>query len=248
MLLSDYTLFSDNLEAIKKERALINTLNAYSYIVSKQDFQFQESLKSSHILLPDGIGVVHGIRWLTKKKIKKIAGYDLFIYEMNRIENISGKVFFLGSTEIVLNKIENRIKKDYPDVQVKTYSPPFKSEFSDEDNLKMIEAVNSFNPDVLFIGMTAPKQEKWAYQNYNKLQTGHICCVGAVFEFYAQTIKRAPKWMITFELEWLYRVLREFPRMRKRIIANIIFIFQMIREKNILLKESQSKFRLSPEQ
>ena len=98
----------------------------------------------------------------------------------------------------------------------------------------MIEAVNAVSPDVLFVGMTAPKQEKWVYMNIDKLQVGHVCSIGAVFDFYAGTIKRAPNWMIRIGLEWFYRFIKEPRRMwRRYLLGNIIFIWLIFREKTM---------------
>ena len=97
----------------------------------------------------------------------------------------------------------------------------------------MIAKVNASNPDVLFIGMTAPKQEKWAYKHYDKLKIeAHIGSIGAVFDFYAGKVNRAPKWMIKIGLEWLYRLLKEPKRMWKRyVLGNTQFIYAILREK-----------------
>jgi len=96
----------------------------------------------------------------------------------------------------------------------------------------MIKAVNDFKPDVLFVGMTAPKQEKWAYAHFDELAVGHVCCIGAVFDFYAGTVNRAPKWMISIGMEWLYRLISEPGRMWKRyLIGNTKFIWAVFREK-----------------
>jgi N-acetylglucosaminyldiphosphoundecaprenol N-acetyl-beta-D-mannosaminyltransferase len=151
---------------------------------------------------------------------------------MDRLQADHGRCFFLGSSEETLSKIEKRANKDYQNVDIGTYSPPYKKEFSQTDTQLMIEKVNSFKPDVLFIGLTAPKQEKWAYQNYLDLDVGHICCIGAVFDFYAGNIHRAPDWMINLGLEWLYRLGKEPKRMwRRYVLGNIKFIYFIFREK-----------------
>ena len=96
----------------------------------------------------------------------------------------------------------------------------------------MLEKINAFEPDALFVGMTAPKQEKWAYEHFTHLQAGHICCIGAVFDFYAGTISRAPQWMIQMGLEWLYRLIKEPRRMwRRYLIGNSKFIWAVVKEK-----------------
>jgi N-acetylglucosaminyldiphosphoundecaprenol N-acetyl-beta-D-mannosaminyltransferase len=162
----------------------------------------------------------------------KIAGYDLFELEMGKLNNSNGKCFFLGSSLNVLNLIVKRAKLDYPNVLVDYNSPPYKSEFTDEENELMIEKINAFSPDVLFIGMTAPKQEKWAFSNISKLRAGHVCCIGAVFDYYAGTMKRAPKWMIDHGFEWVYRLISEPRRMwRRYLVNNFRFILLVTKER-----------------
>jgi len=231
-MLHNYTIFNQQLIDINQPKVLINTLNAHSYNTLQNDNIFSNALLSSHVLLPDGISVVWAMRLLTGKKIHKIAGQDLFNFEMKRVNDIGGSCFFLGSSEETLQKIVKRAATEYPNVKVHTFSPPFKKKFCKIDSSKMIEAVNSVKPDVLFIGMTAPKQEKWANQNFEKLEAGHICSIGAVFDFYAGTVKRAPEWMIRLGMEWFYRLAKEPRRMwRRYLIGNVKFISLIFAEK-----------------
>jgi N-acetylglucosaminyldiphosphoundecaprenol N-acetyl-beta-D-mannosaminyltransferase len=231
-MLKHYNLFHSKLEILSETKLLISTINAYSYNVSRGDSTFCQALHNSDILLPDGISIVMAIRWLTGQKLKKITGADLFYYELARLQKMRGKCFFLGSSNTTLKNIKERLTGEYPDVQVQTYSPPYKHEFSSEDNSAMITAVNVYKPDVLFIGMTAPKQEKWAYAHREKLDVKHICCIGAVFDFYAGTVNRAPKWMIKIGMEWFFRLIKEPRRMWYRyIIGNPIFICNVLKEK-----------------
>jgi N-acetylglucosaminyldiphosphoundecaprenol N-acetyl-beta-D-mannosaminyltransferase len=214
--------------------------------VARKDAAFTEALQHSDVLLPDGISVVWAVKLLTELKLKKIAGEDLFYYEMNRLQALdrTAKVFFLGSTESVLCKIKERAGVEFPNVEVFTYSPPYKPEFSDEDNVGMLEAIYAVQPDVIFVGMTAPKQEKWAYRlvyggkwkldddNSQLPSTCHVCCIGAVFDFYAGTVQRAPRWMIKLGLEWFYRLVKEPGRMWKRyLVGNISFVLSIVSEK-----------------
>ncbi len=230
--LSEYNLYNRDLESLPGGKLLITTLNAHSYNITREDLHFSEALAKSDILIPDGISVVWAIRLLTGKKLQKIAGADLFFYEMKRLNQQSGSCFFLGSSEATLKLISDRLALEYPDVRTGTYSPPYKAEFSEEDNALMIRGVNAFRPDVLFVGMTAPKQEKWAYEHLGELDARHICCIGAVFDFYAGTVSRAPGWMIGLGLEWFFRLIREPGRMwRRYLIGNSKFIWLVIKEK-----------------
>lgn len=231
-MLRDFTLFNQALASLKNEKILINTLNAHCYNMAQADRLYMKALLSSDVLIPDGVSVVWAERLLSGIKLKKIAGAELFFYEMERLQLSGGRCFFLGSLESTLKQIKERIAKEYPNIIVQNYSPPYKSQFSEEDNAVMLDLINAFKPEVLMVGMTAPKQEKWAYQNFNQLDAGHICCIGAVFDFYAGTINRAPEWMIKIGLEWLYRLIKEPKRMwRRYLIGNILFIFYIIKEK-----------------
>lgn len=231
----NYNVYTGDLDDIPLKDSVmrINTLNPHSYNVSKSDPDFKVALSTSDILIPDGIGIVIADLLINNNKIKKIAGADLFHYEMSRLNKFSGKCFFLGSTNETLNRIEEKAKNEFPNVTTESYSPPFKTVFTDKENDNMISKINIFQPDVLFIGMTAPKQEKWAYQHYRVLRVNeHICCIGAVFDFYAGTINRAPNWMIKIGMEWFFRLVREPKRMwRRYLLGNVKFIISIFNEK-----------------
>lgn len=139
-------------------------------------------------------------------------------------------VMFMGSSEKVLDLIVKRAAKVYPHLKVVTYSPPYKPEFSEDDNKAIIDAINAADPDLLWIGMTAPKQEKWTYSHWDELNIHcHVGTIGAVFDFFAGTVERAPVWWQRHGLEWLYRLLKEPKRMwRRYIIGNALFLFNIV--------------------
>lgn len=185
-------------------------------------------------LIPDGASIVMACRKLKAKSqpTERIAGWDLFTMEMERLNQKRGTCFFMGSSEKVLNLIREKAKTVYPNIRIETYSPPYKAEFSEEENRAIIEAINRANPDLLWIDMTAPKQEKWAYRHWDKLDIHcHCGTIGAVFDFFAGTMERAPLWWQEHSLEWLYRLLKEPKRMwRRYIIGNTLFIWNVFRE------------------
>lgn len=232
-MLKSFNIYNKSLQQLPDAaKLLICTINAHCYNLTLTDYFYDQALKNSNVLIPDGISVVWAMKWLTRQKLKKIAGADLFFYELNRLQKIEGKCFFLGSKNTTLDQIREKINLEFPNIKVGTYSPPFKLEFSADDNAKIMKKIDTFHPDVLMIGMTAPKQEKWAYQHYDQLNTGHICCIGAVFDFYAGTITRAPRWMIKLGLEWLYRLIKEPRRMWRRYLkGNLLFIWYIFKEK-----------------
>jgi len=216
-------------------KLLINTINAFSYNNARRDVLFEEALTKGDVLIPDGISIVRTCKWLKAKTQPKerIAGWDLFSFEMKKLNEKGGKVMFLGSSEKVLKLIREKAAVVYPNLEVITYSPPYKPQFTVEDDLNMVKAINDADPDLLWIGMTAPKQEKWTYANWDRLNIHcHVGTVGAVFDFFAGTYKRAPMIWQRLGLEWLYRLLAEPRRMwRRYIIGNALFLTLVFREK-----------------
>ncbi|MEG1564609.1 MAG: WecB/TagA/CpsF family glycosyltransferase [Bacteroides sp.] len=224
------------LSSLPSGKLLINTINAHSYNTAQKDPVFQEALLKGGALIPDGASMVLAMRWLKGGKIERTAGWDLFLYEMVRLNKKGGICFFLGSNEKTLHQIEEKCATVYPRIKVKYYSPPYKAEFSEKENKEMIATINAAHPDLLWIGMTAPKQEKWTYKHLEELKVnGHIGTIGAVFDFFAGTVKRAPLWWQHHGLEWLYRLLKEPKRMWKRyLIGNILFLWYIGKEKYFL--------------
>ena len=278
------------LAALPEGKLLINTINAHSYNTACKDELFAEALTNGDVLIPDGVSIVKACGWIKAKSLPKerIAGWDLFEFEMNKLEecgmknvecgvngeecgmnnssldnsssasadhSCSGKrlyepsaklkiqnskfrerpltVMFMGSSQKVLDLIVKRAAEVYPHLKIVTYSPPYKPEFSEEDNKAIVEAINAADPDLLWIGMTAPKQEKWTYSHWNELNIHcHVGTIGAVFDFFAGTVERAPIWWQRHGLEWLYRLLKEPKRMwRRYIIGNTLFLWNMVKEK-----------------
>lgn len=267
------------LAALPEGKLLINTINAHSYNTARKDELFAEALTNGDVLIPDGVSIVKACRWIKAKSLPKerIAGWNLFEFEMNKLEEcgmknvecgVSGEecgannssfdnsqsasadhsqlkiqnskfrerpltVMFMGSSQKVLDLIVKRAAEVYPHLKIVTYSPPYKPDFSEEDNKAIVEAINVADPDLLWIGMTAPKQEKWTYSHWNELNIHcHVGTIGAVFDFFAGTVERAPMWWQRHGLEWLYRLLKEPKRMwRRYIIGNTLFLWNMLKEK-----------------
>ena len=214
---------------------LIDTVNAHSFVVAQSDPAFVESLLNADALLPDGISIVKACRWLKTKSapVEKVAGADLFAYEMEKLEMKGGTCFFLGSSPETLVLIEKKAAEVYPHIRVRTYSPPFKPVFTPEENRVMVEVVNAADPDLLWVGMTAPKQEKWLHDHWAELDIHcHAGAIGAVFDFFAGTVERAPQKWIDLGLEWLYRLIKEPRRTwRRYLVNNPKFLCLVLKEK-----------------
>jgi N-acetylglucosaminyldiphosphoundecaprenol N-acetyl-beta-D-mannosaminyltransferase len=209
-------------------------LNPHSYVIAKDDHLFSESLQAADWLVPDGAGVVLASRLLACPVHERITGSDVF-YGLHERLNRNGRksIFFLGSTDEILAEIRQRMAADYPNLRVSgTFSPPYKSEFTPEELDEMISAINAVKPDVLWVGMTAPKQEKWIHQNRDRLQVKFIGAIGAVFDFYTGRVKRSHPIYQKLGLEWLPRLLQEPQRLWRRMgISAPIFIWDVLKSK-----------------
>ena len=224
-----------DMDAWPEGKFLIDTVNAHSFVVSQKDAAFAEAMLRADALLPDGISIVKACRWLGTENapVEKIAGADLFAYEMGKLEEKGGTCFFLGSSPSTLEKIVERAAEAYPHIRIKTFSPPYKAVFSPEENQAMIDAVNAADPDLLWVGMTAPKQEKWLDEHWAELDIHcHAGAIGAVFDFFAGTVERAPQKWIDFGLEWFYRLIKEPRRTwRRYLVNNPVFCWLVLKEK-----------------
>lgn len=197
-------------------------LNPHSVEIATRDPFFHNALSCADFLTADGIGIVYASRILGGGIRDRITGTDVFL-GVNEALNREGATscFFLGSTEETLQKVRHKMADEFPNVTIAgTYSPPFKAEFSDKDNQRMIAAINSCSPDVLWVGMTAPKQEKWIHAHQSKLDVTFAAPVGAVFDFFVGNVKRAgPVWQ-KLGLEWLPRMVQEPRRLWRRVLVS----------------------------
>lgn len=228
-----YNLFSGNLDQLPAgPQVTINTINQYSFCIAEEDKAFKQALNDSDVLLPDGVGIVLALKFTTGQSIRKISGTDMHNHLLVKLNASHGKCFYMGSSENTLLKIKQRLAIEYPNITCETYSPPYTACFSELENDQIINKINQFNPDVLFVGMTAPKQEKWSMEQKNRINSKLICSIGAVFDFFAGTVERPGKVWINLGLEWFIRLCSEPKRMWKRyLIYGPIFLFILCKEK-----------------
>jgi N-acetylglucosaminyldiphosphoundecaprenol N-acetyl-beta-D-mannosaminyltransferase len=222
-----FKVFSDKLSLIPIKNGathVINTISPNSYGLSTIDKNFNNALKKSDYLVLDGVYFTLASIMLQGKNIQRNQGPNVFYHFLERLKKTKGKAFFLGSSPQTLKKIEERIKKEYPEIRAEFYSPPFKSEFNDEDNASMISAVNNFKPDVLFVGLTCPKQEKWSIQHKKIIEADLIICIGNVFDWFAGTQKSIHPIWFKIRMGWLVRIFLR-PEIFRRNIRNQMKFF-----------------------
>ena len=202
--------------------------NVHTTVMAHDRRDVLEAENSSAFTFADGAPIARALRHQEESDAIRMAGPD-FMKEM-LISSMDGKTshFFYGSSEKTLNALKSNIEKKYPGVVVKGYySPPFRELTSEEDE-QIIDMINAADADIIWIGLGAPRQEKWMLAHKDKFR-GIMVGVGAAFDFHAGTIKRAPKWMQMLSLEWFYRLLQDPARLFKRYLAtNIRFLWLLL--------------------
>ena len=206
-------------------------LNPHSFVTAQRDRKFTDALYSADHLVCDGIGVKVVGNILLGSKIERFTGPDMFEAIMRQAELIGAvRVFFIGGSLDALTGILERVKIDFPNVVCGGYSPPYKEEFSKADNEAILEKVAEFAPDIVWVGLSAPKQEKWVAENLDRINCKVISSIGAVFDFYSGTIKRAPTLLRFLGLEWFWRSILDPKRLGKRnLISNPRFLYESVK-------------------
>ena len=205
--------------------------NPHSLVVAQQDTDFHSALTHADLVVADGVGASAVARWAGIHIGPRITGTDYFQGVLHALRQCNGgRVFFFGSSQHVLDRIAKRFARDFPSLTLcGTLSPPY-GNWSELENYRMVKVINEAKPDVLWVGMTAPKQEKWVEANRRQLIVPVIGSIGAVFDFYAETYSRAPKWICDSGFEWAYRFILEPRRMwRRNFISGPKFIWLVLR-------------------
>lgn len=232
--------YVDNLsmdESIQEIDKLIK-VEGYHYVVTpnvdhivklEDDKEFKEVYNKADLILTDGMPLVW-ISKIKKPKIReKISGSDLFpkVCELAAMKGY--KIFLLGAADGVAKQAALNLKLKYPELNiVGTYSPSFGFEKNKIEIENIIKLVNELRPDILAVGVGAPKQEKFIYKYKNDLKVPVSLAIGASIDFEARTVSRAPIWMQKAGLEWFYRFLKEPKRMFKRYFIDDLKIIKLL--------------------
>lgn len=202
--------------------------NVHTTVMSYEDPAYCAVQNGGIMAIPDGGPLSSVGRKRGFSKMQRTTGPD-YLKEILKISAKEGyRHYFYGSTEETLEKLRTVLKKEYPGVQIAGMcSPPFRA-LSKEEDEKVIEMINEAHADFVWVGLGAPKQERWMAEHQGKIQ-GLMVGVGAAFDYEAGNIKRAPMRMQKANLEWLYRLLQEPKRLFKRYFyTNTRFIWNAV--------------------
>lgn len=215
--------------------------NVHTTVMAYRDEAYRKIQNDSMMTLPDGKPLSIVSRKRGYSKAGRVPGPDLMpkVFELSKEKKF--RHFFYGSTENTLEKLKLIIQKRYPYLEIAgMYSPPFRKLTQEEDR-EIIDLINQSNPDFIWVGLGAPKQEIWMAEHKNKIN-GLMIGVGAAFDFEAGVVKRAPKWMQEMCLEWLFRIMQDPGRLIFRYVnTNSSFIWNVYKESRRLKKEKREK-------
>lgn len=204
------------------------TPNAAHIVMIEEDLEFKKVYENADLILTDGMPLI----WISKAyktPIKeKVSGSDAFPLICEMAAENGYKVFILGAAEGVAAKAAEKLIEKYPKLKVAgTYSPKYGFEKEEKEIEKVINIVNEAKPDILFVGVGAPKQEKFIYKYKNELKVPISLGIGAAIDFEAGNLKRAPRWMQKTGLEGFYRFFKEPRRLFKRVFIDDFKIFSL---------------------
>lgn len=220
-------LFINWIENKQKKRICVTPVNCILW--ARKIPRLKNIYNTSDMNLPDGVPLIWASKLFNNPISGRVTGLDLLPEFAKIASQKKYTFFFLGGGEGVAEVLSDTLKKRYPNLLiVGTYCPTFSDNFSDEENNKIIEAINATQPNVLWVGLTAPKQDYWIYDNFDKLNINIAIGVGGAFDVSAGLIKRAPVWMQKNGLEWFYRFTKDPKRLFKRYIIEAPLFIPLI--------------------
>lgn len=222
-----------------RESRYVCICNVHSVVTTTTDIEFKLAVNNADMATPDGAPIAWALRRLGFPAQERINGPDLMWKYLAQAERTGQTVFFYGSTDSTLEKLNAVLAQTFPRLRIGgTYSPPFRPLSVAEDD-EIVEQINRSGANVVFVGLGCPKQEKWMAEHRGKINAVMIG-VGAAFDYHSGVIKRAPVWWQNNGLEWLYRLGSEPRRLFKRyMVTNTLFIYGFMRQ--FLTQEMFSK-------
>jgi len=204
--------------------------NVHTVVTSLSDKELRD-INNQSLITMDGLPLVWYARAVHRAKIKeRVCGPELMLRCLDQGRIHGWKHFFLGGKQRVLTDLVNVMQSRFPGVNITGwYSPPFRPLSAEEDE-QLVALINQHQPDFLWVGLGAPKQEKWIAAHLAYIHVPVQVGVGAAFDFNSGHIRRAPEWMQKSGFEWLYRILQD-PRLIKRYCSsNPVFLMLILRD------------------
>lgn len=218
----------------RRKPSYITNLNVDVAVRCQRDPAFRRYYWEGDLCLADGVPILWAAQFLGSPLKAKISGSDFVPLVCEMAGKRGYRVFFLGGRPGAASAAKKKLLEKFPDLNiVGTYSPPFGFEKDEVELTKISRIIQAANPEILFVGLGAPKQERWIRQYSRQLGVPVSMGVGVTFEFIAGIVKRAPRWMQKTGLEWFWRLLMEPTRLWKRYLIEDPYFFKMVLQQKI---------------
>ncbi|MDB5921738.1 MAG: glycosyl transferase, WecB/TagA/CpsF family [Betaproteobacteria bacterium] len=208
-------------------RGYVTLVNPHSVMMCRRDERMREATRGADLALPDGVGVVLAARLLGYGRRYRVTGPALMLHlcDAGRVRGL--RHFFFGGRVGVAEQLVEHLSVEYPGLEVAgTYCPPFRA-LADEEDAQVVAHINATRPDVVWVGMGAPKQEKWMADHVGRIRATALVGVGAAFDFHSGNVPWAPRWVRRIGCEWAYRLAREPRRMWRRNLDSPLFLWHV---------------------
>ncbi|QIH77952.1 WecB/TagA/CpsF family glycosyltransferase [Macrococcoides canis] len=215
----------DFMENYTDKNLFIVTANPEIVYYARKNSEYMGKLKTADIIVPDGIGIVKASRKLGTELKERVPGIELMENILIEANKLHKRVFLLGASKETVKLCQANLKELYPNIKFKS-----KHGYKDITDFKRLQQVKKFKPDIVFVAMGYPKQENWIFYNRPHFKNTVFMGVGGSFDVFSGRVKRAPHIFIKLNLEWLYRLLKDFKRIN-RIIIIPLFLLETIKQK-----------------
>lgn len=211
-------------------RGYVTFVNPYSVYLCKEDPEMELAVRNSHMTLPDGIGIVISADLLRYKHCGRLSGPEMMLHICDVGRQFGLSHYFLGGAVGIAERLAAKLKRKYPGLVVAGWcAPPF-HELTHQEDAQIIAGINSVHPDLLWVGLGAPKQEKWIARHLWKIDTVAMIGVGAAFDFHSGNVPWCPASVRRMGLEWAYRLIHQPKKLWPRYLALPPFLGALARQ------------------
>ena len=209
-------------------RELVTITNPHSVLMCHRDEKMMQATQSAGLVLPDGAGIILAANILGYKNLGRVTGPDLMLKLCDWGREKGFRHFFYGGDDDVAKKLVNNLTENFPGLQVAgAYCPPFRP-LSDEEDNNIVGMINDSKTDIVWVGLGAPKQEKWMLDHTGKIKAAAMIGVGAAFDFHSGNVKWAPAIVRRLGIEWAWRLIENPKRMWWRNLDSPIFLTKVL--------------------
>jgi N-acetylglucosaminyldiphosphoundecaprenol N-acetyl-beta-D-mannosaminyltransferase len=215
----------------QRQQHYVCITGVHGVIESQRDEELRQIHNDAGLVTPDGMPLVWVSRLRGHGHVERVYGPDLMLALCEHSLSKGYKHFFYGGEEGVHERLANNLRRRFPDLRVVGgHSPPFRP-LTSEENEQIVDSINSADPDIVWIGLSTPKQERWMAEHVGRLIAPVLIGVGAAFDFHSGLKKQAPRWMQRSGLEWLFRLATEPKRLwRRYLVNNPLFVLRVLQQ------------------